>query len=188
MNFKTDIVRLVSESVFEPKAYKDAKATKEAVPKYSVKVLISKKDAETLNAIQEAIDATNTTKSYDVESMLIDCDKDEKYSQNPDYQGCYALWLKSNYAPKVYSLNNPDLTTDDLKKAKDAGDWDELFIGSYVKVTGSVYEYSYGRNKGISCNLKSVLATGRGDAIEPFNPFADEIEGNKKIDFGNLPF
>lgn len=163
MNFKTGLVRLYSENLKEPKKYDNAK---ESV--YDCAVLIKKDDAETIDAISKSIEENPEIKGFDVHDLLRDCADEDKYKDRDDCKDCYILRLKSKFPPQLFGSTN-------------------IYRGEIVKLTGSVYQYNQKGRKGISANLKTVLLTGKGDEIKPYNPYEEEIE-NGEIDTDNLPF
>lgn len=167
--FETSYVRVLYAHLNEPFKYQGAEKAK-----YDVTVLIKKDDEKTINAIAKAIES-DKLKAGTVMDLLIDCDADADLSKREECQGFYKLTLKSNFKPKVYELRTGGELTD-----KNA------YNGEYIKVQGTVYEYTFARKKGISVNLKNVLLSGQGEEFESTHPFDTAL--SKPFTDPDLPF
>lgn len=160
-------------------------------PKYSVSMIISKTDSATLAAIKanynQAIEhgiekygeafrkkATPLVRPEGSDSgLLIDCDKDERYQEDKDYQNCFILTAKSLTPAPVYAIETGmrQLKTEEIK--------DLVYSGCYGKVLFKFYPYN-NRKMGIACGLDSVLKTRDGESlggrVNALDYFGDDLD------------
>lgn len=186
---KTGEVRFTFCHLAEPYAFDETQQKK-----YSVNILIDKKDSETLRAIEfnykqalvrgvEQFGQSFQRKATPLErapgtnkGLLIDCDEDDRYNENSDYKGKWMLALKSKNAPDVL-IRKPGmkalikLTPDQIKE--------DVYSGCFGKVTLNFYPY----NKiatGIAGGLGNVFKTRDGDflggRVSGATDFADELD------------
>lgn len=165
-------VRLTYCHLAEPYSYDDS-----MTGKYSVSMLIKKTDSALLKqiglahkeAIQKGVDKYGQGFSKNVtplirpegsnNGLLIDCDLDERYSDNADYKGCYLLSAKSTTAPYVFAF----------EKGKEKLNKEEIlelvYSGCYGWVQFNFYPYQAPVNKGIACGLNTVIKMQDGDSM-----------------------
>lgn len=156
----TGKVRFAFVSIFAPKANPSGKE------KYSITAIIDKDDAQTMSAIQSAIDQAYEA-GYDVYtrngkgqmpdknavvSPIRDGDVDKEGDAN--FAGCWYLNASSDYRPEIVDA--------DLNHIVDA---DEVYGGCYGRVSLKFYPYNAMGRKGIGVQLCNV------QKLEDGNPF-----------------
>ena len=163
-------------SLWEPKSINGGK------PKYSVSLIISKDDTETVNAVKAAIQAAyekGEAKLRGKSSMVPSLDSirtplrdgDLERPDNEVYAGCYFLNANSDSAPQIVDANLNVITNRD-----------EVYSGVYGRVSVTMYAYNANGNRGIACalnNLQKVsdgarLGGGKPTAAEDFATFPEE--------------
>lgn len=189
---KTGEVRFAFCHLFEPYAFDEAQD-----PKYSVNILIPKNDKATLAAIQRAYNAAKAKgiekngKAFGAKvnplkrapgadkGMLIDCDEDDRYSDNEDMAGHYMMSLKSKTAPVVLARETGTKHLDPSEGP------DIVYSGCYGKVSMNLYPY----NKiatGIAAGLNNVFKTRDGEYMggrtSAESDFADELNDDSVMD------
>lgn len=161
--------------VFEPESFNGGE------PKYSVVLTFPKEDDELYDKIQQAIDAcaekAKTTmfsgklpKNFQFPEIK---DGDEDFD-NEGYPGMWVLKASSKYKPEV------------VKRMKVAGkgqfveisDPEEFYAGCYGYASVTFRAYGLDVNKGISCQLDSLLKTRDGERFGS--------SGNAQTDFAGL--
>ena len=158
--------RLDFVHVFEPWAFSENE-----MPKYSVTLIISKNDTDTIRKVQSAISQAyengksklQNTELKNVRSPLRDGDAERP--DNPAYRNCWFINTTNNGkfgAPAVCDKNAQAIT-----------DKRELYSGVWGKVHVSFAAYCGGSGqsqKGIGCYLKAVQKIRDDERLE--NPFA----------------
>lgn len=154
--------------VFEPKAISDGDDEK-----YSVSVIISKKDKFTLTAYRAAIKAVETQvikekykgiRPKKWKTPLRDGDDPEE-ERDESYANSFFIGANSKRRPKLYDKNLEPIT-----------DEEDLYSGCFGRVCINFYAYDVGGNKGIAAGLESImklsdgtpLGGGGGNAEEDF--------------------
>ena len=172
----TGKVRLSYVHLFE--AYTSDPEEQEA--KYSVTILIPKKDKATLKKIADAIEAAKAegkSKKWDgkippnFKTTLHDGDEDADLERNPEYAGHMYMAMSSKQRPGVVDTDlNPIL------------DSTAVYSGCYGRVSINAYPYSAKGNKGVSFGLNNVQFLedgeplgGRTRAEDDFSDDADEL-------------
>jgi len=169
----TPKVRLSFVNVFKPKAFEGSD------PKYSVHVLIPKKNKQLVTKIKAAIDATiqegiadkwGGKKPKNMWDPLRDGDVD-KADEYPEYEGMYYLNAKSNTKPGVVDQ--------DLNEILDST---EVYSGCYGRVSLNFFPYKHkvgGPGVGVGLNNVQKLADGEmlgGGRASAEDDFADDFE------------
>lgn len=161
--------------VFEPESFNGGE------PKYSVVLTFPKDNDELYDKIQQAIDEcaekAKTTmfsgklpKNFQLPEIK---DGDEDFD-NEGYPGMWVLKASSKYKPEV------------VKRMKVAGkgqfveisDPEEFYAGCFGYASVTFRAYALDVNKGISCQLDSLLKTRDGERIGS--------SGNAQTDFAEL--
>lgn len=161
--------------VFEPESFNGGE------PKYSVVLTFPKDNDELYDKIQQAIDEcaekAKTTmfsgklpKNFQLPEIK---DGDEDFD-NEGYPGMWVLKASSKYKPEV------------VKRMKVAGkgqfveisDPEEFYAGCYGYASVTFRAYALDVNKGISCQLDSLLKTRDGEKFGS--------SGNAQTDFAGL--
>ena len=175
-NLKTKIrigkVRASYVHVFHP--YSMNHDEKDA--RYSMVLIIPKKDKESIEKVQNAIKAAYSIglsekwggkKPSDDWSPLHD--GDVKQSDKPEYVDSYYLNAKNSTKPGIAKPHptNRYITIDGKKKLNtlEITDEKELYSGCYVYATLGFFAYSYGGKRGISCGLDNVLKVEDGEML-----------------------
>ena len=162
MSSKTKVVtgveRLSYAHVWEPVAI-----TEGAKPKYSVSLIISKDDQETISkingAIEEAIQEGISTKFGGKKPNRATLkgglrDGDVEKDDDPAYKNAYFINANSNTAPQIVDRSvNPIL------------DRSEVYSGCYARVSITFYAYNVNGNKGIACGLGNIQKIKDGEPL-----------------------
>lgn len=161
----TGKVRLSYAHLFEPHAIEGNEA------KYSVSVIISKSDKETLQAIKDAVnEAKEQGKGKwggkvppNLKTPLRDGDV-----ERPDdeaYANCYFLNASSKNKPGVVD-----------QYVHDVLDATEVYSGCYGRLTLNFYPFSASGNKGIAAGLGNVQKLEDGEPLGGFTRAEDDFE------------
>ena len=168
-------IRFSYANVFEPKAMDE-----NSEPKYSVTLLIPKKDKVTVEKIKRAIKAAELEgksktfggkipKVYRYPALR---DGDEEKPDNEEYEGCYFVNAKSSTKPGLVDEDVNEIITRD-----------EFYSGCYGRASINFYAYNKGGNKGIGCGLNNLqkledgenLGGGGATAAEDFGTGEDDL-------------
>ncbi|WP_411679880.1 DUF2815 family protein [Clostridium thailandense] len=161
----TGKVRLSYAHLFEPHAIEGNE------PKYSVSVIISKDDKETLKAIKEAVnEAKEIGKGKfggkipaNLKTPLRD--GDEERPDDEAYANSYFLNANSKNKPGIVDINvHPIL------------DATEVYSGCYGRLTLNFYAYSASGNKGIAAGLGNVQKLEDGEPLGGFTRAEDDFD------------
>lgn len=162
----TGKVRFSYAHVFEPKAIEEG-----MTPKYSVSLIIPKKDKATIDKIKAAIAAAieegkaklggKIPSNY--KNPLRDGDVDRPDLE--EYQNSYFISANSN--------NKPALVDGDLNPILDK---EEFYSGCFGRASVNFYAFNTNGNKGVACGLNNLqkledgerLGGGRSSAEEDF--------------------
>lgn len=174
------------------KAYKFDENDPTEKAKYSISIIIKKTDKATLEALKanynlamergvekfgEAFKHQRTPiirpqgSNY---GILVDCDKDDRYKDNADYQNCYIMQAKSQTPAPVYAVETgkKQLTPEEIKEY--------IYSGCYGKVLFNLYPYNAKKTTGIAVGLDSVLKTRDGEnlgtRVNAMDYFGEDID------------
>lgn len=150
----TGKVRLSYAHLFQPAAIEGNE------PKYSVSVIISKNDRDTLKAIKEAVDQVKKDGAAKwggkvpatLKTPLRDGD-----AERPDdeaYKNCYFL--------NASSKNKPGVVDQNVQPVLDAT---EVYSGCYGRLTINFYAFSASGNKGVAAGLGNVQKLEDGEPL-----------------------
>jgi hypothetical protein len=161
----TGKVRLSYAHLFE------AHAIEGNEPKFSVSVIISKSDKETLTAIKEAVnEAKELGKAKfggkvpaNLKTPLRD--GDEERPDDEAYKNCYFL--------NASSKNKPGIVDANVQPILDAT---EVYSGCYARLTLNFYAFSASGNKGIAAGLGNVQKLADGEPLGGFTRAEDDFE------------
>ena len=169
----TGKVRFSYAHVFEPSAIEEGQEKK-----YSVSIIIPKKDTKTLNKIKEAIKAAaeegkakfggTVPKNY--KNPLRDGDEEREDDEN--YAGC--MFINAN------STRKPGLVDEDLNPIMDK---DDFYSGCYGRASVNFYAFNVSGNKGVACGLNNLqkledgerLGGGASSAEDDFGADGDDL-------------
>lgn len=144
----TGTVRFSYLNVFKPKAVNEGQE-----PKYSVCLLIPKKDKKTLDKIRRAIEAEKKAGAEEkwkgkvpanLKTPLRDGDE-ERADEYPEYAGMY--FLNANSTKKPILL---DETKDEIL------DQTELYSGCWGRANVNFYYFEVNGNRGIAVGLNAL--------------------------------
>ena len=165
----TGKVRFSYAQVFEPKAMNES-----STPKYSVSLIIPKKDKKTLDkikaAIESAIEEGKTSKwggklPKNLKNPLRD--GDEEREDDKVYEG--AMFVNAN------SSNKPGLVDADLNPIMDKS---EFYSGCYGRASINFYAYDSNGSKGIACGLNNLQKLEDGERLAGGGSSAEEDFGS----------
>lgn len=147
-------------------------------PKYSVSVIIDKKDTETLKAINDSIaeakEAGKGKWNGKIPPVLKTPLRDGDVERPDDeaYKNAYFLNASSKNKPGVVDKYvNPIL------------DPMEVYSGCYARVTLNFYAFNAAGNKGIACGLGNVQKLRDGDSLGGVTRAENEFEAIEDEDF-----
>jgi len=130
-------------------------------PKYSVSVLIPKTDKETVDAINNAIDAAIEEgitkfggKKPNRAAIKLPLRDGDIERDDDAYKGHYFINANSKTAPQIVD-----------KAVKPILDRDEVYSGCYGRVSLSFYAFNSNGNKGVACGLGNIQKIKDGDSL-----------------------
>ena len=150
----TGKVRFSYAHVFEPQAAQEG-----GVPKYSVSIIISKNDKDTIDRINKAIEQVKEenksvwggTIPKGLKGGLRDGDAEK---DDPAYANSY--FINAN------SVNKPGVVDADLNPIIDPS---EFYSGCYGRASVTFYPYNAKGSKGIACGLNNIQKTEDGEQL-----------------------
>lgn len=160
----TGPVRLSYANLLTPKAI--GESTEE---KYSVSLIISKDDKDTLKAIKEAIDQAKEEGKAKLGGKIPASlktpvrDGDEDRPDDEAYANSYFINCNSKNKPKIYEFIK--FTADGKTKADPIDSDDDVYSGMYACVSLNFYAFNTNGNKGIAAGLGNVLKTDDGERL-----------------------
>lgn len=165
----TGEVRFSYVNVFEPKSINGSDE------KYSVSLLIDKKDTKTIEAIERAIEAAKqagVAKFGGKIPPVLKLPLRDGDTERPDDE---------NYAGKMFVNANcktkPGLIE---KNGMEIIDTTEFYSGCYGKASVTFYAFNSNGNKGIACGLNNIMKTRDGEPLggrsKATDDFANDIE------------
>lgn len=171
----TNEVRFSYAHVFEPKGFN------ESDKKYSVSILIDKRDKDTIEKVKRAIE--NATKAgitklggkipANLKTPLRDGDTER--GEDEAYRSCYFLNATCKTKPAILYKNGKPLT-----------DSTDFYSGCYGYASINFYAFNTNGSKGIACGLNNLMKTKDGDFLggrsRAEDDFADLIEDDD-LDF-----
>lgn len=177
-NVTTGKVRMSFVHLFKPYAYQPGQEEK-----YSVTVLVPKSDTETMQRINNAVEAAKQrgiTEKWNgqcppiVPVPVYDGDGVRPSDGMPFGEECRGHYVftasaKADYPPEVVDANgNPIINHS------------EVYSGMYGRVNVSFYPYMFGGKKGIGCGLGPVQKLADGEALGGGAPSAAQVFGSPK--------
>ena len=165
----TGEVRFSYVNVFEPKSINGSDE------KYSVSLLIDKRDTKTIEAIERAIEAAKqagVAKFGGKIPPVLKLPLRDGDTERPDDE---------NYAGKMFVNANcktkPGLIE---KNGMEIIDTTEFYSGCYGKASVTFYAFNSNGNKGIACGLNNIMKTRDGEPLggrsRAVDDFANDIE------------
>lgn len=182
----TGLVRLSYVQIFSKRSF-----TEGTDAKYSLCVLVPKKDTKTLKKIQAAMKSAaeegistkfNGKKPSNLHMPLRDGDE-ERADEAPEYKGMYFFNCKSDRKPGIVDKDRNEIL-----------DPDEVYSGCWGRVSVNFYPYSVNGNKGVAVGLNNVQKLKDdqrlgGAAASAEDDFNDDFEFSEDEDFSiDSPF
>lgn len=171
-NIRIGEVRFSYANVFAPREQPNG-----GDPKYSVCVLIPKKDAKTVELVKEAIEAAKAKGKAEKWGGKVPGkltmplrDGDNEKPDDPTYEDMWFFNCSSKNKPGVKVLENGSV--------EDALDGEDFYSGCFGAVTVNFYPYDTSGNKGVGAGLNNLIKTRDGTRLSGGRT-ADE-------DFGDL--
>lgn len=162
----TGVVRLAYVRVFEPHSMNEG-----ADPKYSVCVIVSKDDEETISRIKMAVeDAKKEGESKwggkipkNLKLPLRDGDLEREDQE--EFENCYFFNCSSKQAPGIVDVDRMPIF-----------EQSEIYSGIFARVSVNFYAFNSNGNRGIACGLNNIQKirdgqplNGRTRAEDDFN-------------------
>lgn len=167
----TNLVRFSYANVFEARAMKQGQD-----PKYSVAVLIPKKDKETLNLIKQACEVAADKKFGSKKSGRLKMplrDGDEEKPDDDAYVGCYFLNATSKTRPTIVDEGlSPIMSQDDF------------YSGCYGRIAINFFGYDVDGGKGVGCGIGNIQKLKDGDKLSGGQSAAADFGGGEDDFFG----
>lgn len=167
----TNEVRLSYANIWEPRSINGG------AEKYSCSIIIPKSDAETVKAINDAIDAAIREGAHKFGGKVPprgalklplrdgDVERDDEA-----YRGCWFVNANSTTAPQVVD-----------KHVRPILERSEIYSGVYARVSITFYAFNSNGNRGVACGLGNIQKVrdgeplgGRTSAADEFTTLADE--------------
>lgn len=176
----TGEVRFSYLHVFDPYA-----ATQGQEEKYSVCLMIPKKDKKTISLIQEAVDAAIDAGQKEkwggkvpknLKLPLRDGDEEKDLDENPEYEGMFFLNATSKRQPGLIDSHKQEII-----------DRNELKSGDWGKASINFFAFSASGNNGVGVGLNNLMKTRDGEALGGTPASAeDDFEGEFEDEDGLL--
>ena len=174
----TGEVRFSYAHVFEPASIEGSE------PKYSVSILIDKKDKATLSRVKAAVEAAKQAGlskfggKVPANLKLPVRDGDTERGDDPVYAGKYFINANAKTKPGIVDKGgNPIIDTT------------EFYSGCYGHASITFYAFNTSGNKGIACGLNNIMKTRDGESLggraSAEDDFADLIDSGFGSDDGN---
>lgn len=150
----TGEVRFSYAHVFEPHSIDGSE------PKYSVSILIDKKDKATLSRIKKAIEAAKQAGAAKFGGKIPASlklplrDGDTEREDDETYAGKYFLNANCKTKPGILDKNGSPIL-----------DSTEFYSGCYGHASITFYAFNTSGNKGIACGLNNVMKTRDGEPL-----------------------
>lgn len=168
----TGLVRFSYANVFEPKSINGSD------PKYSIAILVPKKDTEGVKRIKEAIEAAITDGiaskfggKKPPKMKLPLRDGDEERPDDEAYKGHYFFNASSKTSPKIVDKSLTEII-----------DPDEFYSGCYGRASINFYAFNTNGNKGIAAGLNNLQKIKDGVKLSggtsPEEDFGDDFAEN----------
>lgn len=147
-------------------------------PKYSVSIIIDKKDTETLKCINDAIaeakESGKTKWNGKIPPVLKTPlrDGDVERPEDEAYQNSYFLNASSKNKPGLVD-KYVNLITDPM----------EVYSGCYARVTLNFYAFNAAGNRGIACGLGNVQKLRDGDSLGGATRAENDFDAIEEEDF-----
>ena len=147
--------------------------------RYSVSVLIPKSDAETIKAIEMAVDAAIEEgiakfggKKPNKAAIKLPLRDGDIERDDEAYKGHYFVNANSTTAPQIVD-----------KAVKPILDRDEVYSGCYARVSLNFYAFNSNGNKGVACGLGNIQKIKDGEPLGNRSSASDDFTSLDNDDF-----
>lgn len=147
--------------------------------RYSVSVLIPKSDAETIKAIEMAVDAAIEEgiakfggKKPNKAAIKLPLRDGDIERDDEAYKGHYFVNANSTTAPQIVD-----------KSVKPILDRDEVYSGCYGRVSLNFYAFNSNGNKGVACGLGNIQKIKDGEPLGNRSSASDDFTSLDDDDF-----
>lgn len=129
-------------------------------PKFSVSLIISKDDKETLNKISKAVEAAKQAGlslwggKAPANLKLPLRDGDEDRPDQPEYANSYFINASSKQRPGIVDKNLQSIL-----------DETEVYSGCYGRASINFYAFNKAGNRGIGCGLQNIQKVADGESL-----------------------
>ena len=176
----TNLVRFSYAKVFEPSSIEEG-----GEKKYSVSILIPKKNktdvAKIKKAIQAAIDhgkadkfgGKDPSKSSSFKMPLRD--GDEEREDNPEYEGMYFINASSKNKPGLVDANRDEIR-----------DPEDFYSGCWGRASLNFYPFSVSGSKGIAAGLNNRQKLKDDEHLDGRTSAADDFDDDFADDFDDV--
>lgn len=155
-------VRLSYANIFEPKSIQGS------APKYSVSLIISKDDQETINIIKKGISGAITEGAAKLgikdgkvpKNLKVPLRDGDEERDDEAYANSMFFNANSNRKPAVVGTKKDAATGRAIQLTED-----EVYSGCYANVTVKFYAYNTSGNKGIAAGLGNIQKTKDGPRL-----------------------
>ena len=169
----TGLVRLSYANVWEPKSINGGD------PKFSCSIIIPKADAETVHAINDAIDYAIKEgigkfggKIPPKGSLKLPLRDGDTERDDENYNGCYFVNANSRTAPQIVD-----------KQVRPILDRSEVYSGVYAYVSLSFYAFNTNGNRGVACGLGNIQKVRDGEPLGGHTSASSEFDTLDDNDF-----
>lgn len=168
----TGKVRFSYANVWQPKSINGGEE------KYSVSLIIPKKDKQTIAEIQAAIElakiegATKFGGKVPASLKLPLRDGDVDRPDDEAYKGCYFLNANSKDRPGIVDQN-----------VKPILDQSEFYSGCYGRASITFYAFNQNGNKGVACGLQNLQKLADGEQLGGRSRAEDDFTTAEDDDF-----
>ena len=169
----TGIVRLSYEHVWEPASVNGG------TPKYSVSLIISKDDAKTIAAINQAVE--NAIKDGAAKfggiippkgALKLPLRDGDTERDDEAYRNAYFVNANSTTAPQIVD-----------RAVQPILDRSEVYSGCYARVSINFYAFNSNGNKGVACGLGNIQKVRDGEPLGGKSSAADDFATDLDDDF-----
>lgn len=167
----TGKVRFSYAHVFEPHAMEEGQTKK-----YSVCILIPKKDKAAIAKIEKAIAAAKEAGKAKFGGKIPASlktplrDGDEERPDKEEYEGMMFINANSNRKPEVVDADRNEI----LNK-------EEFYSGCWGRASFNFYAFNTSGNKGIACGLNNLMKTEEGENLSGGGASAEEDFGDDML-------
>jgi hypothetical protein len=168
----TEKVRFSYCHIHTPKAIDE-----NSEPKYSVSILIRKKDVKTLKKINAAIEVavvdfkTKNGGKIPKNFKLPLRDGDDEREDDENYEGCYFISASSKNRPGILDENGQRIINSE-----------DFYSGCYGRAALNFYSFNVSGNKGVACGLNNLQKLEDGENLGGCGASAEQDFGYDEDD------